>query len=292
MNICLVINSKVKNQTILFLNSLFINNKESFNIYVLSSDLTIDDKNSINSIIPNNSKLTFITVDNNYFKDAPILWNTHSKEAYYKLLIPVLIPKDVKKIIYFDIDIIINNSIEELNSINLNDYYFAACSDYFVNKKMKDYVRSLGIPKNKLYFNSGVMVFNLEKIRKTYKLEDGLTYIKNNGKNFKYHDQEVLNALYNNKTLIIDNKYNCIAKYKNFFDFIGYKLFRKDENVIVIHYAGIKPWNEKYVGKFFEKFILYSDIVHDELKIDYILKYRKKHKIYLLLKLIKNILIP
>ena len=292
MNICLVINSKVVNQTIVFLNSLLLTNpNENFNIYILNSSLTDIEKNRINDILTKNSTIQYIDVDSKKFSNAPILWKTHSKEAYYKLLIPDVIPKSVDKILYFDIDIVINKSIKDLYSIDLKDHYMAAAIDYFVNKQMKDYVLSLDIEPNN-YFNSGVVLFNLEAMRKNYSFAQAEEYIAKNGHKFKYHDQEVLNALFNKNTLIIDTKYNSIAKYKGILDYLGYLFFNTSEKDVVIHYAGRKPWKNDFVGKNFKIFYKYSKPVEKELNMSEIIEYRKKHRFYLFLKTIKNVIFP
>ena len=287
-NIALVLNSKYVEQALVFLKSLFINNKSSkFTIYIINSSLKYQEIERLkNRCIEYNNELVNIKIEEKYFEDAPILWKTHSKEAYYKLLLPEVLPLEVEKILYFDIDIVIDGNIDDLYELDIEQKCLAAVPDYFVNKYFKDYVYGLGIEEGK-YFNSGVVLFNLKKIREVYKFSTAQKYIEENSKNFKFHDQEVLNALFKDNVLLIDEQYNFIAKYRGVKDFLKYK-FLKNKNIKVIHYAGLKPWNEMYYGKYYGKFWEYAK---DSKKLNYkqLRKNRNKNIIIIYLKTLKNI---
>lgn len=287
-NIALVLNSKYIEQALVFLKSLFINNRDSeFAVYVINSSLKQEEIDSLeNRCREYNNKFVNVKIEEKYFEDAPILWKTHSKEAYYKLLLPEVLPQEVEKILYFDIDIVVDGNIDDLYELDISEKCLAAVPDYFVNKYFKEYVNNLGINEGK-YFNSGVVLFNLNKIRQIYKFSTAEKYIEENGKNFKFHDQEVLNALFKENVLLIDEQYNFIAKYRGVKDFLKYK-FLRNKNIKVIHYAGLKPWNEMYYGKYYAKFWKYAkdnkNLNYNELR-----KNRNKNIIIIYLKTLKNI---
>lgn len=297
INICLVLNKKYVPQTIVFLNSLFINNEnEAFDIYLLHSELEDEQINKLREFIEIKFKHIFtpIKINEKFFKDAPILWNTHSKEAYYKLLIPKIFSDKLDKILYFDIDIIINGSIKELYNTNIENYCLAATGDYYINKKDIEYKKQLGMTKRDTYFNSGVVLFNINKMLENYDIDKIQRYIKDNGKNFHYHDQEVLNKFYYNKCFLFPEKYNCITKFKGVRDFFNYCFEKnnKQKQPIVIHYAGIKPWNILYNAKYLNLFWKYEKGTLSGLDYDNYMKNRKKSIVQVLLRTIYRIIYP
>ena len=127
---------------------------------------------------------------------------------------------------------------------NLNNCYIGGCTDpratlYHIknNKKYKN------------YFNTGVMLLNLEEIRKDKFFEKAIKYYTENGQEYKFPEQDTLNNIIGNKLKVLHPKYNWLVghirenqKYlKNF-----YKLESVNEinekNIAILHYAGVKPW--------------------------------------------------
>ena len=276
MNVCFVVNDKYTNQLIVTLVSLFDNNpNEKFKIFVLHSDLKDEKIDFLNNIInETNHELICIKVNDDCLGDVPILRKDFNKTPYYKLLIPELIPKNIDRVLYLDVDIIVNGSIKELYYLDINDNFFAAVPDFIINKRDLEYKKRLGMKENDKYFNSGVMLFDMNNFRKEYTLEKALNYIKMNGNEFKFHDQEVLNGMYFKKCYILDDIYNYITMYSSIKDLIKYytvDIWRTNKNIL-IHFANLKPWNTNYIGKYENYFWKYAknSPVYDQLK-----KYKK-----------------
>ena len=122
--------------------------------------------------------------------------------------------------------------IHDLWIKNISQYHLSA-----VNSKLsKSYVRKyrkVGVnPEN--YFNSGVLLFNFEKIRaENTTANDYFTMLVNNP-GFEWPDQDVLNKYYSDSVLILSEDYNL---------FTGLREKKEYDNVI-LHFAGrVKPWN-------------------------------------------------
>lgn len=206
-----------------------------------------------------NSKLFPILIDDSVFDNAPEFWGTTSKETYFKLLIPEVIPKEIDRLLYIDVDIIINGEIRGLYNTDLKGKLLAVHEDYFVNRFELEHKKELGLGENGLYFNAGVMLFNLEKFRKIYDKQKIFDYIDKNKAIIKYHDQDIFNGLFNSDIIVYGEEYNSFSKYKNMLDYVKYHLgIRGKKNVI--HYAGLKPWNDRYFGKYYKLFWKYAEI--------------------------------
>ncbi len=86
--------------------------------------------------------------------------------SYYRLIIDQILPRDVSLAIYLDSDIVVNGDLSELFSYDLNGYTIAAVPDAWVDRadRIKEKIE---LPKGARYFNSGVLLINLETWRQT-----------------------------------------------------------------------------------------------------------------------------
>ena len=173
--------------------------------------------------------------------------------SYVKCLIPTLFPH-LDKILCLDIDLLIFNSgIENLFQQDISDNYAMACYD-IPTQMVKQHIQKINCKVNN-YFNAGVLLFNLKKIR-----QDGLDKIleydlinwpeglinhiyDNTLLNFRFKEKIFwLDINFNNNILSINeefiNFYNIFLKYFNYEN-----LLDSLNNVIIIHWSGLaKPW--------------------------------------------------
>ena len=167
-----------------------------------------------------------------------------SKTALFKFFLPDLI-KDLDKVLYLDSDILINGDLSELFNTDISDYYIAAADD-MGDLKLADgrsyMAQNIGLYTTH-YFNSGVMLLNLEKMRKD-NARDALIQYKLHGNNV-FMDQDALNVVLGKKRKIIDTKYNfCFSLfYQLGFDKINEKFYNNKydseeeciKNQVIIH---------------------------------------------------------
>lgn len=86
--------------------------------------------------------------------------------TYYHLLIGDLLPKNIDKCIYLDVDICVRKDLSELFNINMKDNYIAGVlspSFYFNQKK---HCSRLNLPSMNQYINVGILLIDLRQIRK------------------------------------------------------------------------------------------------------------------------------
>lgn len=195
-----------------------------------------------------------------------------SPSAIYKFKIPQIFP-NLDRIIYMDGDLIVQGDLSSLWEQNIDDCYVAAVSDrhaYFF--KRKTLVERIGYPHSD-YFNSGVMLLNLNLMRKNGITERLFDY-RLNGRN-DFMDQDALNVVLGEHARFLPLKYNTIATCVRYCDAEHLNWHYPDTHVadredacksaLIYHYAsGAKPW--KYVnGEYREAWIsvwkksIYSD---------------------------------
>ena len=133
------------------------------------------------------------------------------------------------KIIYLDTDVIINNNLEELYNIDIENYELAAVKDALNWTAPRRWFR-------KFYFNSGVLLLNLKKIRETGMLEKTRYLCKN--KKLLYADQDALNlsAKYVKRLPL---KFNAKDKYYN--------------EIVVHHFCNVREGKTMFLGKWWHR---------------------------------------
>lgn len=229
-------------KTMLF--SFFYNNPGTHNVFIFHSRLTCRETADIISFIKKkNSRVNVLEIESDYFDDAP-LYRGCTKEIYYRLLAIIKIPEDIKRILYLDIDIIVNNSLSDFYSTEFGQCYFIACEDSNHSQKNDELYEILNIPRGEKYFNSGVLLFNLDLLRKDNQFEAILSFMHGSWKknNKWFHDQNVLNAMYYDKVVYKDYfLYNCLIK-----NVSGDKKEFCLNKSSIFHFAGIKPWDYQY----------------------------------------------
>ena len=131
---------------------------------------------------------------------------------YYKLVPHLILPSNIDKAIFFDVDMICVKSLRDLFKSNLGNNYFALC--YGINS-FKSYMQGIteGIEAN--YHNSGVMLINLKKLREDeVNIETYLNYSKIHNQG-KLLEEFFLNNMYYGKILSLmpyDYNYNVGAR--------------------------------------------------------------------------------
>lgn len=193
--------------------------------------------------------------------------STISIAAYSRLFLGSLIEDSVEKIIYMDVDAIVNDSFMELWSIDISGYQVAGVLDD-VSLYAK---RKVGMKDNAPYINSGFLLINLEKWRLDQIEERILRFLIEHNGNVYHHDQGLINAVCEKK-LILPVKYNMVT---NFFvfpfsQFTQTPFYTKQEmddamqHPVFIHFtAGVanRPWikNCKHPLKaLYEKYLIKS----------------------------------
>lgn len=248
ISICFCINDKYAQYLGVVLTSILLNNKkETFKFYVLSSDISEENKNILNTLKKKykNFEIFYIYIDKNRFKNFKINIDYISIETYYRYILADVIPKE-DKVLYLDVDLIVNNDLKDLWNININDYYCAAVKD--LNFDTEKYKKCIGMSDNEEYINAGVILFNLRKLR-----EDNIAekYFKNNEiykDKIKYQDQDVINITLSNKIKIIDSIYNFTRNDKT----------KNRNDAVIIHFVGAKkPWKSLSFNKLKQLYYYY-----------------------------------
>lgn len=207
-----------------------------YDIYVLNNDISEEYINKINLYNDKNIKINFFSLKERFeaFEGKLPTRDYYSTAIYYRLFIADLFP-ELDKALYLDADITVLGDISELYNHELGENYLGVISEDVVYSydEFIMYARHALNIKDPNYFNSGVLVMNLKKIREDKILEK---FIRMLGKISFYvaPDQDYLNVICKDKVLYIEQDWNKTP--------LPHIIFT--ENVKLIHYKlTAKPWH-------------------------------------------------
>lgn len=198
--------------------------------------------------------------------------------ALLKFSLPDILQHE-DKAIYFDGDILVQKGIKPLYDYELGDCYVAAVND-MLDVDMDGYsmlAERIGL-KRKDYFNSGVMVLNLKRMRMDAVTEKLLRY-RENGINY-FMDQDALNAVMGARRIKLPYIYNFMSTVTDAHDadMISDKFFdRTKESIedcidaaVILHLTGVrKPWKYRmpWYSGIFLKYYAESPYSKEELHL-------------------------
>ena len=248
--------------------SIMAKTKEKVCFYVINDNISKDKIEKLRDTADTfKAKIEFISVPEDKFSNVYLSGHV-SKAAYFRLALTDILPNDIEKVIYLDVDLLVYDDIKKMWQIDLKNLPLAAVPDYGIMaspRLCKQKADAIGLPVGEKYFNSGVLVVNLKEWRKEDYTKQILEIINNN--QFPHHDQDALNKLFMHKWQALDLRWNIIPPVFNLFSKILLNSnFRKNaitarKNPGIIHYAGrYKPWEFTLHNGFNDKYYQYLQL--------------------------------
>jgi len=218
-----------------------IDNSSRENYYlikVLYTNITEENQKKIKKYERENVNIEF--VDLNYYinkvKDKLYTRDYYSKTTYFRLFIPELYPQ-YDKVLYLDSDIVILSDIAELYNIDMGDNLIAAAPDDVIQtiEVFQEYVEKVvGVADYRNYFNAGILVMNLDELRK-FNFQEKFLYLLETVKFSVAQDQDYLNRLCKGRTKLISNTWDKMP--------IGGDTIPREELNLIHFNLTFKPWH-------------------------------------------------
>lgn len=244
MDIIVSVNDKFVVPLLVLLKSIKINSqKEELNVHLLYSSKNLR-KENVNYLKHNVARqginLLMHEIDESLFMQAPLnkYW---SIETYFRVLSFVIL-KDIQKALWLDADIIVQKDISEFYNQKIDKYYACVCRE-----TTQTHTQRLELDASHVFFNAGVILFNLERIRKRYSLSDVIKILNERSEELLLQDEDILNIMFANEVTYADeNVYN-----HQIYGFNPVSLYerKKAENASILHFSGpFKPWKVDYLA--------------------------------------------
>lgn len=224
-------------------------------IYVLYSGTLGKDKKAVEKLKEDWFDIRFVNVGKRFDEMKQFLTNRdyYTNAIYYRLFIAEMFP-EYEKAVYLDVDTVVLGDVSKLYDTDLDGYYIGAVPDQSLAlvQPFRDYTKNALDIDGDEYFNSGVIVMNLDAFRKEKFLRKFCALFAS----YDFvvaPDQDCLNLLCKGKVKFLPAEWNTMP--------ISCK---KAENVEILHYNfSKKPWH-------------YYDVMYQE----YFWEYAKKTEFY------------
>lgn len=254
IDILITINNSYLEPCIVTLNSLFINNRyEKFHVHIIHYNLKKESIEKLSAfILKNKAHCSFYKVnDLEWANGKTRYWD---KSILLKLYSWMVLPKQVKKVLYLDSDIIVLGCINELWQIDLKDFYFAMrgntketdLSGVYARHSYTGHINYV-IKKERydLHYNAGVILFNLDLLR--HDNPQWQKFFLDNLYRLFCPEEHLICMLWYDKILPIKDKWNQIAQ------------AHPSDSPRIIHYIP-KPWSPNKDAYYLREYLFYCDI--------------------------------
>ena len=186
--------------------------------------------------------------------------------CYFRILAPVLLPRDIGKVLYLDCDMIVNGSLKPLWETDIEDVAYAAVLDEDTEKPF--IYELLNYPAEYGYINSGAMLMNLDYWREHDAVNRCLDYArKRDASQFHANDQDVISAVLCRERKTVDPSYNLLngfiltELFKAYSEPMKQAILQAVKHPVIVHFEGpAKPWRSYCRNPFTPWFQYYKSI--------------------------------
>lgn len=167
------------------------------------------------------------------------------RSCWYRVLLPELLP-DTERVLYLDSDLVACEPLDALWATDVARHPFAAVINPFY-PFLPDYpVSHLGLAPGSPYYNSGVLLMNLARLRALGSADRIRDYAARHPDNL-YPEQDALNALYQHDVLPLHPRWNAQSSLFELkaaqLPFSAAELAEARQRPAIVHFIGpYKPW--------------------------------------------------
>lgn len=252
------------------MDSLLENNREikNLDVYILSVGMSADVQEKLRCIADRFGRTMYVVELGNLFRRFPYEVDTRGFDisAMARLFAPDVLPETVKRCLYLDCDTIVCGSIAPLYDSKLGDCLAAMVMEPTVYRHMKE---AIHMEKDDPYFNSGVILMDLEGWRREGILKKMLDFYGGHSGSLFACDQDTINGTLRGRILSLPPKYNFFTNYRYFhyktlvglcgaYAQVGEASFKEAvRKPVIIHYLGDeRPWiygNHNHYKKWYKR---------------------------------------
>ena len=262
MNIALGFDSNFAPYAATTIKSILLHNKD-ITFYLMYDNLKKSDIKKISSMIESHKEHYHWIDMSGEFNDL-FTGNWKSKTLYFPLKLPSIC-KD-ERVLFLDADTFVLGDLSKFYKQPLDGYYLAAVNDYGMISDLKTNnqlklgentvdikhyfgnIRKWNNTDMQRYFNSGMLLMNLDEMRKNNVEKAVMDSLKSNI--FAFPDQDCINYVCHDHVKIVEPKYNFMVIFKSTWSRVEEETLERllpykteKERPLIIHYL-LKPWRK------------------------------------------------
>jgi hypothetical protein len=215
-----------------------LNSAREVDLKVLDGGLSPESRSVVSRLIERFGecvRLHFVSVDPSVFSKAT-LGPGKSHMTYCRTLLPQLL--NVPRLIYVDCDVLVFRDLAKLFNLELPPGKVLAAVPDSETPTLADDSRAIAaamsLPGDGRYFNAGVVLLNLDELRKQNFTKRSLEFFRDWKGHYRFWDQSAINFLLHDRIAELPEHWNRAA----------WRFDEQDDNTLdcVLHYTTSAPW--------------------------------------------------
>lgn len=251
-------------------------NHHPVQFHIIHDDLSEKNENDMREALMHYSGyvLSFYRVDKRMIEGMAIKKFTKriTLTTYYRCFLSNILPRDVKKALYLDCDILILDDISDFYEKGLDHYAAAVIED--IGCRNKERYEILKYPLEKSYFNAGVLLLNLEYWEKNNIPEKCMEFYKAHPERILFNDQDLLNCVLCDSKSFVELKYNVQdgfyrkKEYASGMQVYGAGFSEVLKRPCILHFTNKKPWKHDCFHPLRHKYFEFFSYLPENLRKD------------------------
>jgi lipopolysaccharide biosynthesis glycosyltransferase len=215
-----------------------LSKERSVNLFVLDGGISPPSRETLSRLVRRVGeavRVEFVMVNPSAF-DKATLGPGRSHMAYCRILLPQLL--DVPRLIYLDCDVLVFRDLSKLFDVELSPGKLIAAVPDSETLSLADdslaVAKAMKIPPEDAYFNSGVMLMNLDALREQHFFLRSIEFLNRWSGNYRFWDQSAINFLLHGQIQALPEYWNR-ASWR-------FDVQQNNDLDCVLHYTASAPW--------------------------------------------------
>jgi lipopolysaccharide biosynthesis glycosyltransferase len=194
--------------------------------------------------------ISFVEVPDETCAGLPVEGFT-KRATWYRVFAPDLLPQ-LDRILFLDGDLVAMDSLEPLWETDVSEHCLAAVTNVFQADHLGR-AAQIGLDPPQLYFNAGVMLMNLDLLRREGCVGEMRQYGLGHARDLAFRDQDALNVVLARRRLPLEPRWNVMNSFFAFswsaYVFGSTAVEEATRRPAIRHYEGPdlnKPWHRDY----------------------------------------------
>jgi FkbM family methyltransferase len=179
--------------------------------------------------------------------------------VWFRLLLPRLLA-DLDRVLYLDADLLVLEPVRPLWETELAGGCLAAATQPLIGVDKRRVTRDLGLPDPRRYFNTGVMVMDLDRLRSTGLMLEAERVPRERGRPVPWADQDSLNVALWDQRIDLHPRWNvmnpCFELPARYLPWRPEEILAATTHPAIVHFIGpYKPWHYRlrhpYADRYF-----------------------------------------
>jgi lipopolysaccharide biosynthesis glycosyltransferase len=198
-------------------------------------------------VVQSDGEVHFCEIPDRWVTGLPTKGFTR-KATWYRTFLPELLP-DVSRVLYLDADVLVLETVTPLWGEDISSNTSAGATNVLRPESI-DRPNPLDIPSSQGYFNAGVMLMNLDLMRREETSRAVYEYGRAHADELVWRDQDAFNVVVGARREVLHPRWNCMNGMLIFpesADVLGAEAVAEAiENPAIRHFEGpgpYKPWH-------------------------------------------------